>query len=128
METVQKDSGATMAEAGAESRISLSASAARRINHLARKRGGGAVLRVSVAGGGCSGFQYDFCLDEAAREDDTVVERDGARLAVDSLSLAFMAGSEVDYVEELVGSSFRVRNPKAATECSCGVSFSLQET
>ena len=114
--------------AQSEGQVSLSERAARRILHLARRRGGAAVLRVRVAGGGCSGFQYDFSLDGATQADDTVVERDGAKLAVDSLSLAFMAGSEVDYVEELVGSSFRVRNPQAATECSCGVSFSLPET
>ena len=107
--------------------LRLSERAARRINHLARRRGAAAMLRVSVAGGGCSGFQYDFCLDPDPRPDDTIIERNGAKLAVDSISLAFMTGSEVDYVDELVGSSFRVNNPQAATECSCGVSFSLPD-
>ena len=108
--------------------VRLSVRAAQRIRHLSRRRGADAMLRVCVAGGGCSGFQYDFALDGTVREDDMIFERDGAKLVVDSLSLAYMAGSEVDYVEELVGSSFRVHNPRAASECSCGVSFSLQET
>lgn len=83
------------------------------------------MLRVAVTGGGCSGFQYDFAFDVKFKEDDVIVERNGVKLVVDTMSLAFMAGSEVDYVEELVGSSFRVRNPQAADSCSCGVSFSI---
>lgn len=106
--------------------VRLSARAAQRIRHLLSRRGAEAsadVLRVSVSGGGCSGFQYEFALTADTREDDVIIEREGARLAVDSLSLPFMAGSEVDYVEELAGASFQVRNPQAASVCSCGVSF-----
>ncbi|MCY4035798.1 MAG: iron-sulfur cluster insertion protein ErpA [Hyphomicrobiales bacterium] len=105
--------------------LTLSQRAARHLNRLCLQRGNDAVLRVSVRGGGCSGFQYDFALDAAPKEDDTVVERDGARLVVDSISLAFMTGAEVDYVEDLVGSAFQVKNPQASASCSCGVSFSL---
>ena len=105
--------------------LTLSRRAAQHLNHLCLQRGDNAVLRVSVRGGGCSGFQYDFTLDAAPKGDDTVVERDGAKLVVDSISLAFMSGAEVDYVEDLVGSAFQVKNPQASTSCSCGVSFSL---
>ena len=117
-----------MTPAQSATRLRLSARAAQRIRHLCGSRGTDAMLRVCVAGGGCSGFQYDFALEETAREDDVIFERDGAKLVVDSVSLAYMAGAEVDYVEELVGSAFRVHNPQAASECSCGVSFSFQET
>lgn len=105
--------------------LTLSQRAAQHLHHLCLQSGNDAVLRVSVRGGGCSGFQYDFSLDVAPKEDDIVVERDGARLVVDSISLAFMTGAEVDYVEDLVGSAFQVKNPQASTSCSCGVSFSL---
>ena len=105
--------------------LTFSQRAARHLKSLCLQRGNDAVLRVSVRGGGCSGFQYDFALDTAPKEDDIVVERDGARLVVDSISLAFMTGAEIDYVEDLVGSAFQVKNPQASASCSCGVSFSL---
>lgn len=105
--------------------VTLSENAARRIAAIQANRGEQAMLRVIVTGGGCSGFQYEFTFVAAAGEDDLIVERDGMKLVVDSMSLAYMAGSEVDYVEELVGSSFKVRNPQAATSCSCGVSFAV---
>ena len=107
------------------SHVTLSQRAAERLKDITAKRGDPIMLRVSVSGGGCSGFQYDFLFDATAKEDDIVVERDGAKLVVDSISLAFMQGAEVDYVEELVGASFQVRNPQASSSCSCGVSFSL---
>lgn len=105
--------------------VTLSQRAARHLNNLRQKRGEDAMLRVSVRGGGCSGFQYDFVFDAEHKEDDIVVERDGAKLVVDPVSLAFMTGAEVDYVEELVGAAFQVKNPQASMSCSCGVSFSL---
>ena len=83
------------------------------------------MLRVAVDGGGCSGFQYRFDLVEAAAPDDVRVERDGAAALVDDVSLPFLAGSEIDFVDELVGAQFRVTNPNAASSCGCGVSFSI---
>ena len=82
-------------------------------------------LRVGVRGGGCSGFQYQFDLVEAAEPDDLKVERDGAAALVDEVSLELLKGSEIDFVEELAGSQFRVRNPNAKSSCGCGVSFSI---
>jgi iron-sulfur cluster assembly accessory protein len=83
------------------------------------------MLRVAVDGGGCSGFQYQFDLVDAAEPDDLKVERDGAAAVVDVVSLALLKGSEIDYVDELAGAEFRVRNPNAKSSCGCGVSFSI---
>jgi iron-sulfur cluster insertion protein len=106
--------------------ITLSESAARRVAHLIAQEGKpGLKLRVSVAGGGCSGFQYGFSLAEEAEEGDLVVERDGVEMVVDSMSLMYLAGSEVDYVDEVVGSYFVVKNPNATASCGCGTSFSV---
>ncbi len=85
----------------------------------------GAGLRVAVEGGGCSGFQYEIKVAQAPSADDLVVERDGARLFVDPVSLPFLLGSELDWVDELIGASFKVKNPNAASSCGCGVSFSV---
>ena len=82
-------------------------------------------LRVFVTGGGCSGFQYGFTLDEEQAEDDTVVERDGVKLVVDPMSFQYLVGAEVDYQEGLEGSRFVIKNPNAATTCGCGQSFSI---
>ena len=82
-------------------------------------------VRLAVSGGGCSGFQYGFSFDSAVNEDDQVFERNGAALVVDSVSLELLAGSEVDYVEDLVGAAFQVRNPQATSSCGCGSSFSI---
>jgi iron-sulfur cluster assembly accessory protein len=82
-------------------------------------------LRVAVLAGGCSGFQYKFELDDAARPDDLVVERGGARVLIDPVSLDLLAGAELDYTDELMGSHFTVRNPNAASSCGCGTSFAL---
>jgi iron-sulfur cluster insertion protein len=82
-------------------------------------------LRVYVTGGGCSGFQYGFSFDEAVNGDDTVVEKNGVKLLVDSLSYQYLVGSEVDYKEGLEGSQFVIRNPNASTTCGCGSSFSI---
>jgi iron-sulfur cluster assembly accessory protein len=101
--------------------LTLSATAAARIKAIAD--GGG--LRVAVEGGGCSGFSYEIDITPAPEADDIIVERDGARLFVDPVSIAFLKGSEVDWVEEIVGSSFKVRNPNAKSSCGCGVSFSV---
>ena len=105
--------------------MNLSPSAAARVAAIAEKQGAPAILRLSVEGGGCSGFQYRFGLAEAADEDDIVVETDGVRLVVDPVSLDLVAGSTVDFVESLGGASFRVENPQAAAGCGCGSSFAV---
>jgi iron-sulfur cluster assembly accessory protein len=101
--------------------LTLSATAAARINAISD--GGG--LRVAVEGGGCSGFSYEIDIVPGPDAEDIVVERDGARLFVDPVSIAFLKGSEVDWVDELIGSSFKVKNPNAKSSCGCGVSFSV---
>ena len=83
------------------------------------------VLRVIVEGGGCSGFQYKLDLVAAPEADDIVIERDGSQVAIDSVSIPFMAGSEIDFVDNLIGSSFRINNPQATAACGCGTSFSI---
>lgn len=105
--------------------IDLTPSAAKRVATIAEKQGKPAILRLAVEGGGCAGFQYKFGLADAPATDDTIVERDGVRLVVDSMSLDLIRGSAVDYVESLGGAAFRVTNPMAASGCGCGTSFSI---
>ena len=106
--------------------ISLSANAARRIAWMIAQEGQDRLmLRVAVSGGGCSGFQYGFSFDDTVNPDDRTFERDGVTAVVDEASLELLAGSEVDYVEELVGASFQIKNPNAASSCGCGSSFSI---
>ena len=105
--------------------VGLSEAAAKRIRTVVAGEPAGAGLRVAVEGGGCSGYQYEIGVARAAKADDLVIERDGARLFVDPVSLPFLLGSEVDWVEELIGSSFKVKNPNAKSSCGCGVSFSV---
>jgi iron-sulfur cluster assembly accessory protein len=83
------------------------------------------MLRVSVQGGGCSGFQYKFDVDRAQGDDDVTVVRDGVTVLIDQVSLQYLAGSEIDFVDDLIGASFKVNNPKAKASCGCGTSFSL---
>ena len=92
---------------------------------FAAHSGAGGMLRVYVEGGGCSGFQYGFDLEQATEADDYVIERGGVRLVVDPLSYQYIVGSEIDYQEDLQGSQFVVRNPNASTTCGCGLSFSI---
>ena len=98
---------------------------ARRIGEILKVEGDGAMLRISVEGGGCSGFQYKFDVDHDKAEDDLVIAREGAVVLVDPASVPFLAGSEVDFVDDLIGASFKVNNPKAKASCGCGTSFSL---
>jgi iron-sulfur cluster assembly accessory protein len=105
--------------------VALSAAAARRIREIAQAEGRPLMLRVAVEGGGCSGFQYQFDLVEAPEPDDLRIERDGAAALIDEVSLPLLRGSEIDFVEELAGAEFRVRNPNAKSSCGCGVSFSI---
>jgi len=106
--------------------VSLSERAARRIGDLARQEGNeDLMLRLSVTGGGCSGFQYNFSFDDTVGEDDHVFTRDGRRLVVDDVSLDLLAGAEVDFVEDLMGSYFKITNPNASSSCGCGSSFAV---
>ena len=105
--------------------VSLSERAARRIARILAREPGGTALRISVSGGGCSGFQYGFDLDQTRAPDDLVVQRDGAVVLIDSVSLPFMGGAEIDFVDDLIGQSFQVRNPNATASCGCGTSFSI---
>ncbi len=105
--------------------MTLSPSAAARVAAIAAKLGKPAVLRLSVEGGGCSGFQYKFGLDRGPEDDDLVIEQDGVTLVVDSMSLELVGGSVVDYVESLGGSAFKVTNPNASAGCGCGSSFAV---
>ncbi len=109
--------------------ISLSANAAKRIAWMieqeAKEAESGLMLRVAVSGGGCSGFQYGFSFDDTVNPDDRTFERDGVTAVIDEASLELLAGSEVDYVEDLVGASFQVKNPNAVSSCGCGSSFSI---
>ena len=106
--------------------VQISASAARRIAELRRKEGkAGLMLRVTVSGGGCSGFKYDFGFDTAKAEDDIVFERDGVQVVVDSVSLDFLDRAEIDFKEDLMGSYFAINNPNATSSCGCGTSFSV---
>jgi iron-sulfur cluster insertion protein len=106
--------------------VSISARAADRVAALIKQQGNDALkLRLTVSGGGCSGFQYGFDFDEEQKADDIVVERDGVTMLVDGMSLLYLMGSEVDFVEDLVGASFQVVNPNATASCGCGSSFSI---
>lgn len=105
--------------------IALTATAAERIKAIVAAEPAGAGLRVAVEGGGCSGFQYEIGVAPSANADDLVIERDGARLFIDPVSLPFLLGSQVDWVDELIGASFKVKNPNATSACGCGVSFAV---
>ncbi len=105
--------------------ITVTSRAALRIRAILGREPGKRHLRVTVSGGGCSGFQYVFALDADRGEDDIAIERDGATVVVDSLSLGYMKGSELDFVDDLIGASFRVKNPQATAACGCGTSFSI---
>ena len=104
--------------------VSISASAARRLNAILKGEEG-AALRISVKGGGCSGFQYAFDIEKTRADDDVAVTRDGATVLVDPVSLEMMKGAELDFVDDLMGQSFQVRNPQAVASCGCGVSFAV---
>ncbi len=104
--------------------VAVTDRAARRIAEITAAEGRGA-LRVAVLAGGCNGFQYRFELDDATQDDDVVIERAGARVLIDPVSLDLLAGAELDYAEELMGSYFAVRNPNAKSACGCGTSFSV---
>ena len=105
--------------------LTLSSAAAARVAWIAQKQGKPAVLRLAVEGGGCSGFQYKFGLADGIEGDDSVVETDGVKLAVDSVSLDLVRGCTVDFIDNLGGQAFKVENPNAAAGCGCGTSFAV---
>jgi iron-sulfur cluster assembly accessory protein len=108
-----------------ETPVTVSARAAKRIAEILKEEAQFSMLRVAVTGGGCSGFQYNFALDDVKAEDDLVLERDGAVVLIDSLSLDFLRGAEIDFVDDLIGASFKIKNPNAQSSCGCGTSFSV---
>jgi iron-sulfur cluster assembly accessory protein len=105
--------------------VTVTERAAQRLQAIAAAEAKPVMLRVSVEGGGCSGFQYKMDLVTDAATDDIVIERQGARVLIDPISLPYMAGSEIDFVDELIGSAFKVKNPNATASCGCGTSFSV---
>lgn len=115
----------TATELAPAGNVTISERAAKRIGAILQSEGDGAMLRISVEGGGCSGFQYKFDVERAKTDDDLVIERDSAVVLVDSASAPFLAGSELDFVDDLIGASFRVVNPNATASCGCGTSFSV---
>ena len=105
--------------------VTVSPRAARRIAAILAGEGAGAMLRLAVTGGGCSGFQYNFALDETRTDDDLFIEESGAKILIDPVSLDFLAGAEIDFTDDLVGQAFKVNNPNATSSCGCGTSFSV---
>ena len=110
----------------ADASVAISDGAVKRLRELtAAGEFAGMMMRVSVSGGGCSGFQYGFAFDDDKKDDDHVLERDGVTVLIDDMSWEFVVGSELHFAEELIGSYFTMRNPNAASTCGCGVSFSI---
>jgi iron-sulfur cluster insertion protein len=105
--------------------VTVTERAAKRIAEIVAGEANARALRVSVEGGGCSGFQYKFDLVPEAQSGDVVLERSGAKVVIDQVSLGYLVGSEIDFVDDLIGASFRIHNPQATASCGCGTSFSI---
>jgi iron-sulfur cluster assembly accessory protein len=105
--------------------VTMTERAARRIGEILKAEPAGSMLRVSVEGGGCSGFQYRFGFEQSKAADDLVLGHEGATVLIDPVSVKYMAGAEIDYVDDLIGASFKVNNPVATASCGCGTSFSI---
>jgi iron-sulfur cluster assembly accessory protein len=105
--------------------VEMTDAAAKRINRIIANEADKDALRVSVEGGGCSGFSYKFDLVNERNDDDTAIEKDGATVLIDEMSLIYMGGSVIDFVDDLIGQSFQIRNPNAVAACGCGTSFSV---
>jgi iron-sulfur cluster assembly accessory protein len=105
--------------------VALSERAARRIAKVLAKEPEGSALRVSVEGGGCSGFQYRFAVTQAREEGDLELAREGATVLIDPISVEMLAGAEIDFIDDLMGQAFKINNPNARSSCGCGVSFSV---
>ena len=123
MDAATLDAG--LSPLSAADQVTLTERAARRIARIAAKEAPGTVLRVSVSGGGCSGFSYGFELTSAREPDDIVITRDEATVLIDPVSVEYIKGSEIDFVDNLMGQSFQVKNPNATATCGCGTSFSV---
>ncbi|MEL7015705.1 MAG: iron-sulfur cluster insertion protein ErpA [Pseudomonadota bacterium] len=106
-------------------KVTVSDRAAKRIAAILEKEAMGAMLRVGVAGGGCSGFQYTFDIVKDRQGDDLAIEKNGITVLIDQMSLEFMDGAEVDFADEIIGAAFRINNPNATANCGCGTSFSV---
>jgi iron-sulfur cluster assembly accessory protein len=105
--------------------VTVSERASRRIGEILKGEPAGSMLRVSVEGGGCSGFQYKFDVEREQAPDDLVISRNGATVLIDPVSEGFLAGAEIDFVDDLIGASFKIHNPNATASCGCGTSFAL---
>ena len=114
-----------MTEGSSSQLLSLSESAVKRVGVLLENETARMMLRVAVSGGGCSGFQYGFSFDGTKNDDDELIEQDGIQVVIDNMSLMYVAGSQIDFVEDLIGSSFAITNPNATASCSCGSSFAV---
>lgn len=105
--------------------VTMTERAARRIGEILKAEPAGASFRVSVEGGGCSGFQYKFDIEQAKADDDLVLEKDGAVVLIDPVSVRYMLGSRIDFVDDLIGAAFKIENPNATASCGCGTSFTI---
>lgn len=105
--------------------ISVSDSAAKRIVKILQKQSDKSALRISVEGGGCSGFSYKFDLVDETNDDDLIIEKDGAKVLIDSISVPYIDGSIIDFIDDLMGQSFQINNPNVTSSCGCGVSFAI---
>ena len=114
-----------MSETAELAPVGIPRAAARQVNKVLAREAAGSCLRIAVNGGGCSGFQYAFDIAAHAETDDLVIERDGATVVVDPVSLEYMRGSQIDFVDDLIGQAFKVENPNATASCGCGTSFAL---
>ncbi|WP_428641427.1 iron-sulfur cluster insertion protein ErpA [Roseibium sp.] len=108
-----------------ENRVTVSDRAAKRIATILSKEPAGSMLRVSVEGGGCSGLQYKYEVVGSREDDDLVIEKSGSTVLIDAISLQYMGGSEIDFVDDLIGQSFQINNPNAVAGCGCGTSFTI---
>ena len=113
------------ADAKTQMKVDVTDAAAKRIAAIVAKEPGKSALRIAVEGGGCSGFSYKFDLVDSSNDDDLVLEKNEAKVLIDSLSLVYMGGSEIDFVDNLLGQSFQIKNPNAVASCGCGTSFSI---
>jgi iron-sulfur cluster assembly accessory protein len=114
-----------MSEIAAPITVTVTQRAARRICEIVAGEPDNTMLRISVEGGGCSGFSYKFDLVGDRTADDVLIEREGARVLIDPVSLDYLAGSEIDFVDDLIGAAFKIKNPQATASCGCGTSFSI---
>ncbi len=105
--------------------VTATEAALARVAEIVSKDGGNSALRIMVEGGGCSGFSYKFDLTDTVNDDDLVIERDGGKIVIDEMSLVYMAGSQIDFVDDLMGQAFQINNPNAVASCGCGTSFSI---